>query len=62
MKKEYLIMSREWRKGESALYLIPTEDTEHYIGAVIFENVDVNRKTKTITVETPPGLIDLYLD
>ena len=24
--------------------------------------VDVNRKTKTITVETPPGLIDLYLD
>jgi 16S rRNA processing protein RimM len=24
--------------------------------------VEVNRKTKTITVETPPGLIDLYLD
>ena len=23
---------------------------------------DVNRKTKTITVQTPPGLIDLYLD
>jgi len=24
--------------------------------------VDLNRKTKTITVDTPPGLIDLYLD
>ena len=23
---------------------------------------EVNRKTKTITVQTPPGLIDLYLD
>jgi 16S rRNA processing protein RimM len=45
-----------------ALFEIDREGTEILIPMNDQFIVEVNRKTKTITVETPPGLIDLYLD
>lgn len=44
-----------------ALFEIDRDGTEVLIPMNDEFIVEVNRKTKTITVQTPPGLIDLYL-